>query len=326
MAEWLSRPFLIDHSSSSYQMPNLELDGSDAGPISPSSIVYYEYALIHQLAENHPRLNSAEARAKSHAILKDIDLWISTLLSSLRVADPDISWDEQYPHIRMQRAALHTFIWLSKIALLKPLLVHPKQRTLDQGGTALRDVATDACIQTIHSATETVERSKLTNLKFHFATFALFDTATILCSALMHEVRDNLAVQTNMRRAVAQAHRTLSQVAPITVAANNSVKLLERLMSALPASPIATNPSTDGLVVTSGSLDVASTSSLQLPSSQGLLISENLTNLSDELSTWLEEQNGVQTDEVAGEIRLQDYDLDGIDQIWDWESLGLNIV
>jgi hypothetical protein len=326
MAEWLSRPLLIDHSSSSYQIPNLDLDGSDAGPISPFSIVYYEYSLIHRLAEKNPRLNSAEARAKPHVILRDIDMWISTLPASLQVTNPVTCWDEQHPYIRMQRAALHTFIWLSKIALLKPLLVHPEHYTLDQGGTALRVVATDACIQTIHSATETVECSKLTNLKFHFATFALFDTATILSSALMHEVRDSPVVQARMRQAVAQAHRTLSQVAPSTVAANNSVRLLERLMSALPTSVIAVNPSTEGSGVTSGSLKVASTLDLELPSSQGLVVSEHFMDISDELSTWLEEQDGVQTNDLSGVIRLRDYDLDGIDQIWDWESLGLGIV
>ena len=112
-------------------MPNLELDGSASGPISPFSIVYYEYALIHQLSEKYPRLNSIDARPKTHAILEDIDLWISTLPSSLCITDPDTSWDEQYPHIQMQRAALHTFIWLSKIALLKPSLIRPDNYMLE---------------------------------------------------------------------------------------------------------------------------------------------------------------------------------------------------
>jgi hypothetical protein len=326
MAEWLSRPFLIDHASSSYQLPNLELDGSASGPISPFSIVYYEYALIHQLSEKYPRLNSTEACAKTHLILSDIDSWISTLPSSLRVTDPETHWDEQHPHIHMQRTTLHTFIWLSKIALLKPSLTQPDKYMLDQDGIQLRDVAIDACVQAIQSAADTVDCSKLSNLKFHFATFALFDTATILCSALMRGAGDGPVVRMRMRQAISQAHHTLSQVAPITIAANNSVKLLERLMAALPSSAVARNLSTDGTFVASEPLDTSSTYIPEQLPSQSLQMTENLADVNFELSSWLEEQSGVRQGELAGEIHLQDYELDGFDQIWDWESLGFDIV
>lgn len=323
MAEWLSRPFLVDHASSRYQVPNLELDGSANGPISPFSIVYYEYALIHQLSQKYPRLNSNDARSKSHEILGDIDLWISSLPSSLRITDPDTSWDDQHAHIQMQRAALHTFVWLSKIALLKPSLVRPDEYMLEQGGTHARDTSIDACIQVIQSATNMVERSRLTNLKFHFATFALFDTATILCSALMHKVGDGSAVQSRMRQAITQAHKTLSQVAPITIAANNSVKLLERLIAAL---PVTANPSLDDMFIASGPFDKSSTSDPEQLYPPSFQMPESFADVNQELSTWLEDQNGVQTNGLSGEIRLQDYELNGFDQIWDWGSLGFDIV
>ena len=326
MAEWLSRPFLIDHASSSYQMPNLELDGSADGPISPFSIVYYEYALVHQLSAKYPRLNSIEARAKTHSILGDIDSWIWTLPSPLRVTDPDTRWDEQHPHIYMQRAFLHTFIWLSKIALLKPSLTQPGRYMPDTYGIRLRDVAIDACVQAIQSATDTVERSELSNLKFHFATFALFDTATILCSALMQESGDSPALRMRLRQAVTQAHQTLSQVAPITVAAKNSVKLLERLMAALPSSAVVADPSANGMFVAHELLGGLSTSDHEHSSSQNLQTTQNSAIVNHELSTWLEEQSGVQTNTLSGGIHLQDYELNGFDQIWDWESLGFDIV
>lgn len=226
----------------------------------------------------------------------------------------------------MQRATLHTFIWLSKIALLKPSLTQPDKCMLDQDGVRLRDVAIDACVQAIQSAADTVARSKLSNLKFHFATFALFDTATILCSALMRGARDGPVVQMRMRQAVSQAHHTLSQVAPITIAANNSVKLLERLMAALPCSAVATSSSTDGTFVASEPLDASSTyGSEQLPS-QSLQMTENFADVNHELSSWLEEQSGVRQNDLASEIHLQDYELNGFDQIWDWGSLGFDIV
>ena len=139
----------------------------------------------------------------------------------------------------------------------------------------------------------------------------------------MHEAKDGPVVQLRMRQAITQAHKTLAQVAPITVVANNSVRLLERLIAAL---PVAANSSTDGTIIASGPMGTSAISYPEQSYPQGLETTESFADVNQELSTWLEGQSGMQLDDLSGEIRLQDYELNGFDQIWDWGSLGFDIV
>jgi len=92
------------------------------------------------------------------------------------------------------------------------------------------------------------------------------------------------------------------------------------------ALPVAANAPTDGTIIASGPLGMSAISYPEQSYPQGLETTESFADVNQELPTWLEGQSGMQIIDNPGEIRLEDYELNGFDQIWDWGSLGFDIV
>jgi len=188
---------------------------------------------------------------------------------------------------------------------------------MDPDSSFFRNMAAEACIGAIRTASELVDTARISNLRFHFATFALFDTGTIICSAILHEGNHTLPSRSDLLRHLGQAQQYLCKISRVAHTANNSTTLLTRLIQALPLS------SQDKTLLhnTSDDSDSAPTSTSTSTAQESTLVTKAAALTGNNNVLDIEPWAGDATDP----INLETFDLDGIQQIWDWETLGLNI-
>lgn len=328
MAEWLSRPLLIEPGSSAFHAPNLDLDGSDPGQLSPFAGVFHRYALIYTLSERYPRPNGVLGGADPASILEDVNRWEASLPLPLRLRDPDTQWDRIHTNIPAQRLYMYSFIWMTRIRLLKSHLTNPAAHVSDQHHTEYVAMAVEACLQAIHNANQIVDTARMTNLKFHSASFTLFDTATVICAAIVHNSAHELPRQSELLAALRLVYQRLSEVASVSSMGRNCVKILARLVTLIPQWEGVSSPATttaarddDKPQLSDASIVWSSSRTAAAGSVGHSVIPEN------EAYAWDAPAYQGQMDEAAvstiGSVDLGTYDLNGIEQIWDWESLGL---
>jgi hypothetical protein len=341
MSAWLGRPHLIDQKDLSFIFPNLRLDQSPDEPnlLSPFAHMALQAQLARRLASHLGGVQATRdlSAEQVSAVLSEIHRFIDELPPVFKVDVADTSLDARHPHYIFQRHQLHVVIYVTMLDFLKPYLAGDPRKPKNNQDTEFRKVGVDLALKLIRESRLLFDHEFPINAKFHMVVFCIFDTATILCSAIIHDVDHVLPHREQIMDAVEDALQMLHQLSLITKLGASSYRFLFRLVQATPVlARYSSVPKRQRLEPRSVSaLDCATPASV-VNSTPTLIapLNEMETNDSTSALNQVPVPDTTTTEDLSFDLDqflAQDpfgapdqLDIGGMEVIWDWEGLNLD--
>ncbi|KAE8309558.1 fungal-specific transcription factor domain-containing protein [Aspergillus transmontanensis] len=188
MSHLLSRPIIINNNNS-VELPNLRLESPDSQIELPSPITHMalQCQLGQMILKIPGMMNESLSPMQSVSVQEEVEKWFASLPSAFRLIDPDTRWDNSHKYVVMQRHQLHAVGYMVKLKPLKQCLL----QNLDQGAPSVREgplsSAIDYALKLMDASHRLLGCMLPMNAKFYFAPFLIFDTASLLCSAIIHD-------------------------------------------------------------------------------------------------------------------------------------------
>ncbi|KAH7094460.1 hypothetical protein FB567DRAFT_4171 [Paraphoma chrysanthemicola] len=238
MSAWLGRPNLIDQKNLTFKFPNLRLDQSSTEPnlLSPFAHMALQANLGRRVATVLGDAQSTEGLSAKQvlSVEKEIEKFVEELPPIFKVKNPDRSLDEQHPYFVFQRHQLHCVIFVTMLDFLKPFLTRDRHDKLTENDDEFRKMGIDISLQLLRVARDLFDHEFPINAKFHMVVFSIFDTATLLCSAIIHDRDHVLPQRTEVMDALESSLEMLHQLSLTTKLGAASYRFLHNLVQATP--------------------------------------------------------------------------------------------
>lgn len=331
----LSRPFIINSTYCSFEMPNVRLESDHIEADVPSPIVHI--ALQCQLGQALSKIPGVMGGIMTPAIAvtvqQETEKWLASFPPAYRLVNPDTQWDHDYKYVEVQRKQLHTIAYMVMLMPLKPCLTRDVQQDSTSIEKSLQPTAIDIALKLIKAAHQLLDCMFPLNAKFHFAPFTMFDTAASLCSAIIHDHGRCLPQRDGIIQAIGVTLGTLEQSSHSTKTAAICYSVLSKLVDKLSLTP------EEELILRSKSSD-SPLRGVKTPSDSQLTldavpsidfgINNNLQPLgANNSEMFVPTMPGYSSLEPlappsSGLQELFNVDLGELGQIWDLENLGLD--
>lgn len=266
------------------------------------------------------------------------------------MSDPDLSWDDQCRWLPLQRAQLHSFAQMVRLTPLKDFLISPPKTSASKD---LRYSAVQACIDAIDTAMVLADVMGPIKVAFHFVIFALFDTSTLICSAIMHEDSQDLPHRDRLLDLVRKALAALAAMSNDSTSARRSAEILRWLLRRLELikgelfsvhnpelglfTDVATSPAFAEANAEENLIQDTKLHTTLFSSEQPEFVpSESMPSLGTVSHPGVDwgDATGDDNDDVISRLwkgglsaqDLTDFDLGGMESIWDWEALDIDSV
>lgn len=236
----LSRPLLVNHADCTIQMPTLVLEKNPERPDQPSPFRHINLhcqLCLDMLAQLGGRSDSEADKAEVAWRLRVVaEKWFESLPAEYAVRAPDVRWDGEFDWVVFQRRYLHLIGFMSLFSQLRPFLTRSSARPMSSLESGLRAAGVQAALDLMDVSWTFFENMASVGAKFHYAVFCIFDTATTMCSALLHDEARNLpqreAVVESIKKGLAML-RELHSESKTTAAL---YRILKGLLARLPLS------------------------------------------------------------------------------------------
>ncbi|KAF2021511.1 hypothetical protein BU24DRAFT_362141 [Aaosphaeria arxii CBS 175.79] len=331
MGAWLGRPNQINQKDCKFVFPNLRLDESASTPnlLSAFAHMSLQAMLGRRIADylnEHP-VGQPLSADQVFMIQGECELFTAELPPVFRIQDPDLSLDETHPYYVFQRSQLHVVIYTVQLDFLKPYLTRSHEDELTSHDDEFRSMGVELGLKLLRKARILFDHEFPINAKFHLVVFSIFDTATLMCSAIIHDVRKTLPHRERVMDEIENGLGMLHQLSSTSKIGASSYNFLLKLVQ---ASPVLSRHSRIGkrqrLGATSSSVENSSFDEAKptiISASPSVNKSDNIEphpqhSFTDDLNFDLDQflqQNPFGTDASA--------DMGGLEQIWDWEALHL---
>lgn len=237
MSTLLSRPLLIDQSDHRLEIPDGRLENiSDPEVPHPLSSV----ALQAQLGLHVSHLFQKMGTDRSVKLVLDIEealeMWMGTFPAAMRDHRPDTRWDQKYPNVPFMRCQVNVIAYCYLLAPLKPYLLGNADPEImnTQLGADLRMKGVETCLDLMKASEKFYDLIFPQNVKYFFIIFFMFDAATVMASAIVHDTEYTLPKRNQCIRSLRTAQELMDGVADVSEAARVSAQLLRKLTAKLP--------------------------------------------------------------------------------------------
>lgn len=237
MSTLLSRPLLIDQDDHKLEIPDGRLENiTDPELPHPLSSVALQASLGLRVFHLFQKLNTDTSPQLVLEIEAVLDKWRATFPVALRDHCPDTRWDEKYPNVPFMRCQINIIAYTYLLAPLKPYLlgkVDPQVMRTPLG-TQFRTKGVDTCLDLMKAGERFYKLSFPQDIKYFFIIFFMFDAATVMCSAIVHDTHQTLPKRDQCILALRTAQELMDGVAHISESARISAQLLRKLAATLP--------------------------------------------------------------------------------------------
>jgi hypothetical protein len=347
MSAWLGRPNLIDQKNLNFKLPNLRLDQSTSDPnlLSPFAHMALQATLGRRMNMAMGDAQSVDALSADEILIiqAELDNFIDDLPPIFRVEDPDTSHDVEHPYFVVQRHQLHTVVYVTKLDFFKPFLTRARDDKKTDRDDEFRRMGTNLALDVLEVARRFFTHEFPINAKFHMVIFAVFDTSTILCSAIIHDHERRLPRRDEIMSAIDSSLDMLYQLSPITKIGATSYAFLYKLVQSHPELSRGTSKNKRARKLSSASThgldppplvhNVSSRESVATADHSGQRPASVPTSPATAIATV-----PIQTMPYSSDISLYvdqflaqnpfgdatTLDMGGMEQIWDWQDLNLN--
>ncbi|KAL2820761.1 fungal-specific transcription factor domain-containing protein [Aspergillus granulosus] len=327
MSLLLSRPFIINTSCCDFEMPNLQLETVNSEPEAPSPMTHMVLQCQIGLAISKVPgvMRGALSPTQAISIQEETEKWFGTFPSAYSIPNPDTRWDNTHQFVKLQRLQLRVIGYMMMLMPLKQCLTKhfsPGSSSIEKG---LQETAIENALTLLAACDDLLRHVLPLNTKFHFAPFLMFDTAALLCSAVVHDKDGSLPQRENIHEAIL---KTLHQLGRLPERAKTGMicyRGLKRLVACLsldsPETIFTESKTPQSSVEVSPALP-------DLSGNADPLIYFPTTNLSPNL---FENQvftdaplNSNSFDHLGDFTDLSNTALGELGQIWDWGNLNID--
>lgn len=348
MGAWLGRPNLIDQKNLNFKLPNLRLDQSSSEPnlLSPFAHMALQASLGRRLNTIMGDAQSVDALSADEilTIEAELDKFIEELPPIFRLKDPDTSLDIEHPYFVFQRHQLHTVVYVTKLDFLKPFLTRARDDKKTEKDDEFRRMGIDLALDVLKVARRLFDHEFPINAKFHMVVFSIFDTSTILCSAIIHDHERRLPRRDEVSNAIENSLDMLHQLSLTTRIGQTSYAFLYKLVQTHPELSRGTGNSKRARKQSS-----TSTHALEPPplvhnaSSRDSVATVDHTHQQARLPPALPTSSIIAMEPAPAVPYMNDLsfnvdeflaqnsfgsaaslDMGGMEQIWDWQDLNLD--
>ncbi|KAH8594863.1 hypothetical protein B0O99DRAFT_623802 [Bisporella sp. PMI_857] len=334
MSLLLSRPPIINDICCSFELPRIQLENTDSFHEVPSPIAHMvlQCQLGRAICKIPGVVGGLISPAQAETIQQEVEKWLASFPPTYRVADPNIQWDKDYQYVALQRCQLHVVGYMMILSPLKGYLTRDLGSGSPGSESSFRTRAVSISLKLMEASHRLFNCIFPASAKFHFATFLIFDTASFLCSALIHDSARDLPQRKKVIEAVRLALSLMEKLCRLTKSGAISYAILRRLMAKLSLSPeetlilhalsledlgIGQEPPNIQVDLSSGSPRQTSTQSV-VPTFE---IFSDIPETSNSLDWAIPGMAATQNPNLND---LTDIDFGELDQIWDWENLDLS--
>ncbi|KAF2625222.1 hypothetical protein BU25DRAFT_412673 [Macroventuria anomochaeta] len=348
MGAWLGRPNLIDQKNLNFKLPNLRLDQSSSEPnlLSPFAHMALQASLGRRLNTIMGDAQSVDDLSADEIVTieAELDKFVDELPTIFRLHDPDTSLDAEHPYFVFQRHQLHTVVYVTKLDFLKPFLTRARDDKKTDRDDEFLAMGIDLALDVLKVARRLFDHEFPINAKFHMVVFSIFDTSTILCSAIIHDHEGRLPRRDEVTNAIDGSLDMLHQLSLTTKLGASSYAFLYKLVQSHPELSRGTEnrkrarkqPSTSTrtlepppLVHHASSRD-SITSSVDHPTQPPAMVSalpQTYVPVEPAPSMPILNNFSFDVDQFLAQNPLGNaaaLDMGGMEQIWDWEDLNLD--
>ncbi|KAJ4417808.1 hypothetical protein N0V82_005974 [Gnomoniopsis sp. IMI 355080] len=165
-----------------------------------------------------------------------LEKWMGSFPPALRDHCPDTRWDEKYPNVPFMRFQINIIAYTYLLAPLKPYLLGKADPKVIRTplGSQFRAKGVDTCLDLMKAGEGFYDLAFPQDIKYFFIIFFMFDAATVMCSAIVHDTHHSLPKRNQCIRALRTAQELMDGVAHISESARISAQLLRKLAATLP--------------------------------------------------------------------------------------------
>ncbi|EEU48682.1 uncharacterized protein NECHADRAFT_103177 [Fusarium vanettenii 77-13-4] len=227
----LGRPKLIDRADCDVGLPDLGLEGT---PLSPLTYMKLQSNLIRQLFGRFGLTKNVVSTEDVQEYQRMIEAWIEDFPAPFQAHNPDKSLDASYPWIVLHRHYLRTMAFSMLLDPIRVFLARPFTIRSSEAELQIRSGGINYCLELMVSLRGFFDYVYPRDAKFHFVLFCIFDTATVLCSAVLHDQYHTIPRREDVFKAIDEAHDMLQRLRTVTKSAKTSFGILNRIVQRLP--------------------------------------------------------------------------------------------
>lgn len=227
----LSRPKIIDRVDCDAELPSLALEG-----YSPSPLLHMKMQseLTRRLASRFsaPKNITNPPQVREYQTL--IEDWVRRFPRVYAFDNPDTSKDSQYPWVFPHRYYVYTMACLLILNPIRHYMVTSYTWESSQEELSIREVGVYYSLKLMKTLRSWVDKIYTRDGRLHFIIFSIFDTAAILCTAIIKDHEQTLMERDKIMDSITDAVAMLAQLNTISKTSRTSYNLLERLVRRLP--------------------------------------------------------------------------------------------
>ncbi|POR38437.1 Putative transcriptional regulatory protein C3C7.04 [Tolypocladium paradoxum] len=222
----LSRPMIIDRTDCDVGLPSLKLEGYTPSPLLHMKL---QSELITKLANRFGLPKNVVAPADVREYQSIIEAWMKTFPPTYDFEDADEGGDMQRPWMVLHRHYLHTMSFSMLLDPIRAYLAKPMTTDSQPDELNIRSDGIDYSLKLMGALYGFFDHVYPRDAKFHFVLFCIFDTAAVLCSALMHDEDTSIARRDDILGAIDGAVNMLRRLNTVTITAKTSYEILLRV-------------------------------------------------------------------------------------------------
>lgn len=235
----LGRPMIIDRADCSVELPNLQLEGTQHSPLTHMKL---QSGLIRQLFGRFGLTKNVATPAEVQEYQGIVEQWVNDFPPPFDVRDPDKSLDESCPWIVLHRHYIRTMAFSMLLDPIRSYLARAFNINSTDAELQIRRDGINYCLELMVSLHGFFDHVYPRDAKFHFVLFCIFDTSTVLCSAVFHDEHHTLPRRDDVFKAIDEAHAMLQRLNTVTKSARQSYGILSRIVQRLPRTAMPKTP------------------------------------------------------------------------------------
>lgn len=222
---------IIDRADCDVGLPNLGLEGMQHSPLTHMKM---QSSLIRKLFGRFGLTKNVVDPKDVQEYQGIIEAWIKDFPPPFNVHNPDKSLDASCPWIVLHRHYLRTMAFSMLLDPIRAFLARPFTIRSSEAELQIRSDGIDYCLELMVSLRGFFDHVYPRDAKFHFVLFCIFDTSTVLCSAVLHDEHHTLPRRDDVFKAIDEAHAMLQRLRMVTKSARTSYGILTRIVQRLP--------------------------------------------------------------------------------------------
>jgi hypothetical protein len=329
----LSRPFIIAQSQCTLPSVNLEFDHSCPDVPSPITQIRLQYELFETIFKVLPLNNEPLSCETALAVKERIDAWFQSLPVVFRAGNPDQKFDNTHKFLVRHRLQTLCMGYAMLLTVVRPYMTRneaPSSPSEIQISAQLRCTAVDTTLVLMDISKSLFDMFIPNSPKYHIVVFVPFDSAALMCSALIRDVEKTLPRRRELLQAIGTAISMISIMKTMTKTGSIAWNVLSILVPKLKLTE-----SEEFIVDPEGSIlkrrKTAKRAALSNQSGKGYIQtqtqkpspSSEMTNSSDGIIPDFEWQ--LDPGQALEFIPAGEFDLSVLEPVWGWDDINFSL-